>query len=67
MIANEFGAAVKPDPPEPWPSAKTGIATAAAITPISAAPAYMRRRLRASSTSRVFSGPNSLSSPPITS
>ena len=54
MIATELGATTVP-PPEPWPRAKTGMATAAASTPISAAPAYMRRRLRVSSTSSVFS------------
>ena len=51
----------------PAPNAKTGMATAAASTPISAAPTYMRRRLRLSSTSSVFSWPNSLGRPSITS
>ena len=50
-------------PASPWPRAKTGIATAAATTPISAAPPYILRRLRLSSTSRVFSCPKSLGRP----
>jgi hypothetical protein len=68
MTATEFGATSAAAEPElPWPSAKTGIATAAAATPISAAPAYIRRRLRLSSTSTVRSGLNSLGSPSIMS
>ena len=58
---------VMPPPEPPCPNANTGIATAAASTPTNAEPAYMRRRLRVSSTSRVFSGPNSVTSPSITS
>ncbi len=67
MIATEFGATLAEPPPFPCPNAKTGIATAAARTPISAEPTYMRRRLRLSSTSSVFNGPNSLGSPSISS
>ena len=67
MIATAFPSTLTPLPPPPWPKANTGIATAAASTPISAAPAYMRRRLRVSSTSSVFSWANSLCSPSTTS
>ena len=62
MIATELGATTDP-PPDPCPRAKTGMATAAASTPINAVPAYMRRRLRVSSTSSVFSWPNLLAAP----
>ena len=51
----------------PRPEREDGMATAAASTPISAEPRYIRRRRRASSTSMVFSASNSLGRPSITS
>ena len=67
MTASEFCTVIALPAEPPCPNAKTGIATAAATTPISAAPAYIRRRFRLSSTSSVFSWANSLGSPSITS
>ena len=65
--ATKFGFTTVPAPSPPCPSAKTGIATAAAGAPISAEAGYIRRRRRASSTSSVFSASNSLGRPSITS
>ena len=56
MIATAFPLTTVDPPEPPCPNANTGIATAAATTPINAAPAYIRRRLRRNSTSSVFSG-----------
>ena len=67
MIATAFSLTFTPPPPPPWPKANTGIATAAARTPIRAEPAYMRRRLRRSSTSSVLSWANSVCRPSTTS
>ena len=53
ITATAFPCTVTPPEP-PWPNAKTGIAIAAASTPIRAEPAYMRRLLRRSSTSSVL-------------
>ena len=66
MTATELAATLVP-PADPWPRANTGMATAAARTPMSAAPAYMRRRRRESSTSSVLSCANSLRIPSISS
>ena len=67
MTATAFPFTVVPSPEPPWPKANTGTATTAARTPIRAAPAYMRRRLRLSSTSSVFSCAKSLCRPSTSS